>query len=118
MNVPATIDGPSVLRFGRIGNNPEKVLNLPALLEQTRQGILITDFNGGNCNPSTGDFSYGIRGFRFDQGGIVHPVREMNITGNMLELWNHLTAVGDDPRTSSRWTVPSLAFEGVNFSGL
>ena len=118
MNVPATIDGPSVLRFGRIGNNPEKVLNLPALLEQTGQGILITDFNGGNCNPSTGDFSYGIRGFRFEKGGIVHPVREMNITGNMLELWNHLTAVGDDPRTSSRWTVPSLAFEGVNFSGL
>ena len=118
MGIPATVDAPSVLRFSRIGENSEKVLNLPALLEQTGQGILITDFNGGNCNPSTGDFSYGIRGFRFEKGRIVHPVREMNITGNMLELWNHLTAVGDDPRTSSRWAVPSLAFEGVNFSGI
>ena len=118
MGVPVTIDGPSVLRFARCGENTEKVLNLTALLQEAGKGILITDFNGGNCNSATGDFSYGIRGFLFENGAVVHPVREMNITGNMLDLWQHLIAAGDDPRNSSRWTIPSLAFEGVNFSGL
>ena len=118
MGVPTTIDGPSVLRFIRNGENPGKVLNLTALLQEAGQGILITDFNGGNCNAATGDFSYGIRGFLFENGEVVHPVKEMNITGNMLDLWRHLIAAGDDPRSSSRWTIPSLAFEGVNFSGI
>ena len=118
MGVPVTIDGPSVLRFSHFGENSEKVLNLSDLLKEAGKGILITDFNGGNCNSATGDFSYGIRGFLFENGAVVHPVREMNITGNMIDLWRHLIAVGDDPRTSSRWTIPSLAFEGVNFSGI
>ena len=118
MGVAATVDGPSVLRFPRFGESPEKVLNLTALLQEAGKGILITDFNGGNCNSATGDFSYGIRGFLFENGEVVHPVKEMNITGNMIDLWQHLIAAGDDPRNSSRWTVPSLAFEGVNFSGI
>ena len=118
MGVPTTIDGPSVLRFVRNGESPEKVLNLTALLQEAGKGILITDFNGGNCNAATGDFSYGIRGFLFENGEVIHPVKEMNITGNMIDLWQHLIAAGDDPRSSSRWTIPSLAFEGVNFSGI
>ena len=118
MGVPTTIDGPSVLRFVRNGESPEKVLNLTALLQEAGKGILITDFNGGNCNAATGDFSYCIRGFLFENGEVVHPVKEMNITGNMIDLWQHLIAAGDDPRSSSRWTIPSLAFEGVNFSGI
>ncbi len=118
MGVPVTIDGPSVLRFMRNGESPEKVLNLTALLQEVGKGILITDFNGGNCNSATGDFSYGIRGFLFENGVVTHPVREMNITGNMIDLWQHLITAGDDPRRSSRWTIPSLAFERVNFSGI
>jgi PmbA protein len=42
----------------------------------------------------------------------------MNITGNLLTLWSHLTEAGNDPRTSSSWRIPSLLFDGVNFSGL
>lgn len=42
----------------------------------------------------------------------------MNVTGNMLTLWQSLAAVGNDPRLSSSWRIPSLLFEGVDFSGL
>jgi hypothetical protein len=40
----------------------------------------------------------------------------MLITGNIVELWNSLMAAGSDARPSSRWQIPSLAFEGVAFS--
>lgn len=94
----------------------EKELSLEDLLRLSGSGILVTGFNGGNCNPVTGDFSFGIEGFAFSKGRITHPVREMLITGNILELWNNLTAVGSDARPSVRWQIGSLAFDNVSFS--
>ncbi len=94
----------------------EKDLSLKDILHRASNGILVTGFNGGNCNPVTGDFSYGIDGFAFSKGRITHPVREMLITGNMMELWNSLTAVGNDALSSARWQVGTLAFDNVSFS--
>lgn len=94
----------------------EKDLSLKDILRRCANGILVTGFNGGNCNPATGDFSYGVEGFAFSKGKITHPVREMLITGNMIELWNSLTAVGTDSLSSARWQVGSLAFENISFS--
>jgi PmbA protein len=97
-------------------SSQEKTLSLKDLLELSGSGILVTGFNGGNCNPVTGDFSFGIEGFAFSRGKVAHPVREMLITGNIIELWNSLTAVAADARPSVRWQVGSLAFENVSFS--
>ena len=91
-------------------------LSLEDLLQLSGSGILVTGFNGGNCNPVTGDFSFGIEGFAFSKGKVTHPVREMLITGNILELWNNLIAMGSDARPSVRWQIGSLAFENVSFS--
>ena len=94
----------------------EKEVSLKDLLQLSGNGILVTGFNGGNCNPVTGDFSFGIEGFAFSKGKVTHPVREMLITGNIMELWNNLTAVGSDARPSVRWQIGSLAFDNVSFS--
>jgi PmbA protein len=113
MGIEPTIEDisrPCLLPFG------EKELSLKDLLELSGSGILVTGFNGGNCNPVTGDFSFGIEGFAFSRGKITHPVHEMLITGNILELWNNLTAVGSDARPCVRWQVGSLAFKNVSFS--
>ena len=79
-------------------------------------GILVTGFNGGNSNSATGDFSFGVEGFLFKDGRIVHPVREILITGNLLTLWNNLLAAGDDARTCKSKIIPTLAFKEVDFS--
>ena len=81
-----------------------------------KDGILVTGFNGGNSNPATGDFSFGIEGFLFKDGAVVHPVREMLITGNLLTLWGSLLAAGDDPRSCKSKQIPTLAFANVDFS--
>ena len=87
------------------------------LMSACGDGILITDFCGGNSNPATGDFSYAIQGYRFEDGKIVHPVREMLITGNILTLWSGLLAAGSDARRCRAKLTPTLAFDNVDFSG-
>ena len=91
-------------------------VSLKDILQFCRNGILVTGFNGGNTNPVTGDFSFGIEGFAFSKGKITHPVREMLITGNLKDLWNSLIAAGTDARPSSRWQIPTIAFENISFS--
>ncbi len=94
---------------------PEK-MDRDSIMELVGDGILVTGFNGGNSNSATGDFSFGIEGFLFKDGKIVHPVREMLITGNFLTLWENLLAAGDDPRPCKSKLIPTLAFGKVFFS--
>lgn len=89
---------------------------LDDLLLQVNDGILVTGFNGGNSNPATGNFSYGIEGFLVRNGQRVHPVREMLITGNFLSLWGNLLATADDARPCLSKRIPSLAFKDVDVS--
>jgi PmbA protein len=91
--------------------------DLEGLLATVGRGILVTGFNGGNSNDSTGDFSYGIEGFLVENGKLIQPVSEMNITGNFKQIWKDLVAVGNDVYTGSSWRLPSLVFDHINFSG-
>lgn len=105
-------------------STPSRPLLLPyrvnggrdAILEYIGEGILITGFNGGNSNPSTGAFSFGIEGFLFRNGKIVHPVREALLTGNFLDLWNSLEAAGNDSRRCMSKLIPTLAFSNADIS--
>ena len=98
-----------VLPFGGCNTQEE-------VLKKVGDGILVTGFNGGNSNPATGNFSYGIEGVVIKDGKRVHPVREMLITGNFLTLWNSLVAAADDARPCLSKLVPTLAFKEVDFS--
>jgi PmbA protein len=88
------------------------------MVKSLKKGILITGFNGGNCNGSTGDFSYGIEGFLIENGSVVHPVNEMNISGNMTQIWNNLVEAGNDIVEGSSFMVPSLLLDMIDFSGI
>ena len=102
---------PKVLPWPRPG------LDRDAILQACGSGILVTDFNGGNSNPVTGDFSYGIEGYLFEEGRIVRPVSGMLMTGNLLALWSRLLFAGDDARPCQTKLIPTLAFGEVDFSG-
>ncbi|MDR0973343.1 MAG: TldD/PmbA family protein [Prevotellaceae bacterium] len=112
MNVEPTISGASLLVL------QPGTKNLDELVKSVNKGIFVTGFNGGNSNSSTGDFSYGIEGFLIENGKQTQPVNEMNVTGNFVKLWSQLAEVGNDPRLSSSWRIPTLVFENVDFSGL
>ncbi len=88
------------------------------ILEAMGEGILVTGFLGGNSNSTTGDFSFGVQGFRVGSGRLCEPVSEMNVSGNHLDLWKHLVKVGDDPYPYSPLRTPTLVFDGAQFAGL
>jgi PmbA protein len=106
-----TIQSPSILTF-KLGNK-----DLEQMLASLEKGIWVTGFNGGNSNSTTGDFSFGIEGFLIENGKPVKPLNEMNITGNLLTLWQNVEEVGNDPRLDSPRRIPSVLFDKVNFSG-
>ncbi len=107
-----TIEGPSVLQL----EGCEK--DLHSLIQKAGKGVLVTGFNGGNCNGTTGDFSYGIEGFLFENGDILRPLNEMIISGNMKDLWLRFLSAADDALHYSAWQIPSLLFENIAFAGL
>lgn len=113
MGIPGTVDDVSRPTLLQIGEN---ALTLKDIVELCGNGILVTGANGGNCNPVTGDFSYGVEGFSFHDGEICSPIREMVVTGNMVDLWSRIIAAGDDALKSLRWQFPTIAFDGASFS--
>lgn len=87
------------------------------LLADVKDGILVTSFLGGNSNGATGDFSFGVAGFRIRDGRRAEPVAEMNVSGSHLEVWKRLASVGNDPYEYSSMRTPTLVFDGVQFAG-
>jgi PmbA protein len=92
--------------------------NMEEMMATVSKGVLITGFNGGNSNGSTGDFSYGIEGYFIQDGKIIHPVNEMNISGNMNQLWFNLAELGNDIRKDESLRIPSLMLKDVDLSGI
>jgi PmbA protein len=88
------------------------------ILKDVGEGLLVTGFIGGNSNGTTGDYSFGIQGFRVRGGERAEPVSEMNIAGNLLDLMKKLTAVGNDPWPYSSMRTPTLVFEGIQVAGV
>ncbi|GHT09775.1 modulator protein [Bacteroidia bacterium] len=111
LGVEPTIQSPSIQTL-KLGNR-----NFDQMLASLDKGIWVTGFNGGNSNSTTGDFSFGIEGFLIENGKAVKPLNEMNITGNLLTLWQNVLEIGNDPRTVSSQRIPSILFDAVNFSG-
>ena len=91
--------------------------SLEELLGEVGEGIYVTSWLGGNADQTTGDFSLGLRGHMIENGEIGRPVGEMNVTGNLRDLFNQLELVGNDVYPYSATLTPSLVFGGVDFSG-
>jgi len=91
--------------------------SLSELLVDVGDGIYVTSWLGGNADRTTGDFSLGLRGHMIENGQIGRPVGEMNVTGNLRNLFSRLDMVGNDVYPYSSTLSPSLVFSDVDFSG-
>ncbi len=91
--------------------------DLAGILATVQEGIYVTTWLGGNADMTTGDFSYGLRGFLVKDGELAAPVSEMNVTGNYGEILMRLSELGNDPVPWSSFRTPTLVFDDVQFSG-
>jgi len=88
------------------------------IMRDLGRGIFVTDFIGGNSNPTTGDASVGIIGHLFENGAPTQAVGEMNIADNHLKFWHKLTEVANDPWIYEAQRTPSLVFTDIVVSGV
>lgn len=92
-------------------------LSLEELFAAVGEGVYVTSWLGGNADNTTGDYSLGLRGHMIENGKVGRPVGEMNVTGNLKDLFSRLEMVGNDVYPYSATLSPSLVFGGVDFSG-
>jgi PmbA protein len=93
---------------------PRSVADIQAGLGRA---IRVEGFLGGNSNPTSGDFSYGVLGTLVEDGKDVRPVSEMNVSGNVFTLLDSFVEAANDPWVYSSWRVPTLLFDDIQFSG-
>lgn len=87
------------------------------LLRSLPAVIHVESFLGGDSNPLTGDFSFGVLGTLWRGGEPQHAVSGMNVAGNVLDLFARYLGAADDPLPLGSHRIPSLLFDQVEFSG-
>ncbi len=114
--LPATVSEAASLTVRPYLHCQKKKVNLPDILSGIRDGIYVTDWNGGNSNALTGDFSFGIEGRRIRDGKLAEPVSGMVVTGNLISLFRAFRAAGSDAAGKTTDAIGTLAFDKVTFN--
>jgi len=65
------------------------------IMADIREGFYVTELMGQGVNAVTGDYSRGAAGFWIENGEIAHPVSELTLAGNLLEMFGRLTPAND-----------------------
>jgi TldD protein len=72
------------------------------ILRSVDYGIYCVQLGGGQVDPATGDFVFGItEAYLIERGEITHPIRAAQLIGNGPEVLRAVDAVGNDFET---WT--------------
>jgi TldD protein len=72
-------------------SNPDEVI------ADTKRGLYAKTLGGGQVNPATGDFVFGVaEGYLVEDGRITSPVRGANLIGNGPAILAAIDAVADD----------------------
>jgi TldD protein len=67
------------------------------VLADTPRGVYVTALGGGQVNPATGDFVFGVsEGYLIEGGRPTTPVRGANLIGRAIEVMGAVDAVADD----------------------
>ncbi len=89
------------------------------LIQKVNNGILVTSLQGlhAGLDPATGDFSLKASCFLIENNQIKQPLDNVIISGNLIELFSNVIAVGNDNKEFLNATnCPSLVVKKLLFS--
>jgi TldD protein len=68
-----------------------------AMIAEVKRGFYAVSFGGGQVDPATGDFVFGVsEGYLIEDGSATRPCRGATLIGNCLEALEAIDAVGND----------------------
>ena len=67
------------------------------IVADVQQGVYAVSFAGGQVEPATGNFVFGVsEGYLIEQGKVTAPIKGLTLLGNGLEVLQAIDAVGND----------------------
>lgn len=96
---------------------PGNAGDMAELMRMMGTGLLVHELIGSGVNAVTGDYSRGVVGYWIENGEIVHPVHEVTIAGNLQDLYQRITAIGNDQDLRSGIRCGSLLVESMTIAG-
>jgi PmbA protein len=91
--------------------------DLAALMKGAGKGLYITEMFSPSLNMNTGDWSVGVAGYWFEDGDIAHPVSEVTVAGNLLDMYARLRC-GSDLDNRGSLEIPSLIVDDLAIGGV
>jgi TldD protein len=68
-----------------------------AIIGEVERGFYAVSFGGGQVEPATGDFVFGVsEGYLIEGGRVTRPCRGATLIGNCLQALTRIDAVGSD----------------------
>lgn len=87
------------------------------LIKQMHRGLIVTDLMGQGVKLTTGNYSRGASGFWVESGEIQHPVHEVTIAGNLLNMYQGLIAISDDVNQQANLRTGSWLIDHMTVAG-
>jgi TldD protein len=67
------------------------------IVRQTPNGVYVAQLGGGQVNPATGDFVFGMtEAYLIENGRVTEPLRDANLIGNGPEVLRNIDVIGND----------------------
>jgi len=87
------------------------------IIGEIKNGFYVTEFLGFGVNLVTGDFSRGASGLWIENGELTFPVEEVTVAGNLKEMLNNISEIGNDLEFRSSTACPTLRVDGMTIAG-
>jgi PmbA protein len=87
------------------------------IIAEVPAGLYVTGLMGFGVNVVTGDYSRGATGLWIENGQLTHAVEEVTIAGNLAEMLNHITVIGNDLIFRGSVASPTLRIDGMTIAG-
>jgi PmbA protein len=88
-----------------------------AILGNIQEGLYVTEFLGFGVNLVTGDFSRGASGVWIQNGELTFPVEEVTVAGNLRDMLNNISEIGNDLEFRGSVACPTLRIDGMTVAG-
>ena len=96
---------------------PGNAADLDSLTKEMESGLIVEELIGQGVNQVTGDYSRGAVGQWVENGEVRYPVHEVTIAGNLRNLYQRISAIGNDQDTRGGIHCGSLLVDEMTIAG-
>ena len=91
--------------------------SLEEIIASVKSGLYVVELMGSGVNLVNGDYSRGATGLWIENGKFAYPAHEITIAGNLRQMLQDITMVGNDIQFFGSVSSPSVKINSMTVSG-